>query len=204
MKRVEIAERSGGNEVGEKTNGFTLIELIIVIAIFAMVALVAVPMFSSAGSVQIHAAARMIAMDLEYAKSMAISGPGLRRSEDPENRSISTLIEESGEQRVTVVFDTKGESYQIFREQKGELTVIEHPVRRGFDYEINFRTDGRLDKVDIVSVDFDGTNKVKFDCLGSPYNGNGKHLNSGSIKLRAGETTTTIRVGAVTGYVSIE
>jgi len=54
-------------------NGFTLIELMIVIVILSITALTAIPMLSSGASMQIRSAANMIAADLEYAKSMAIS-----------------------------------------------------------------------------------------------------------------------------------
>ncbi|MHC4630263.1 MAG: hypothetical protein ACYS9C_03205, partial [Planctomycetota bacterium] len=81
--------------------------------------------------------------------------------------------------------------------------VISHPVKKGFDYVIDFRNDGRLDKVDIVDVDFDTTSEVKFDYLGSPYNGGGTPLNNGVISLQAGGTTKTVTVEPVTGFVSI-
>ena len=49
--------------------------------------------------------------------------------------------------------------------------MIPHPVKKGFNYVIDFRNDGRLDQVEILDANFDGTNKVTFDYLGSPYNG---------------------------------
>ena len=59
---------------GRSTNsGFTLVEILIVVSILAIAAMIAIPMMSSAGSMQIRSAANMIAADLEYAKSMAIS-----------------------------------------------------------------------------------------------------------------------------------
>ncbi|MGI6273495.1 MAG: prepilin-type N-terminal cleavage/methylation domain-containing protein, partial [Anaerohalosphaeraceae bacterium] len=50
---------------------FTLLEIIIVIAIIAVAALFAVPMFSQAADVQLRTAANMVAADIEYAKSLA-------------------------------------------------------------------------------------------------------------------------------------
>jgi hypothetical protein len=82
--------------------------------------------------------------------------------------------------------------------------VLPHPVKKGFDYIIDFQNDRRLDKVDIVSVDFDTTSEVKFDYLGSPYNGNSNPLNNGVVSLQAGGTTSTVTVEPVTGYVSIQ
>ena len=161
-----------------KSSGFTVIELIIVVVILSIAALTAVPMMSSAASVQIRSAANMLTADLEYAKSMAISRG----------------------QNFSVVFDKNAESYRI-EDQNG--SVIAHPVKKGFPYEINFSNNGRLNKVDIVDANFDGTSEVKFDYLGSPYNGSGSPLNSGVISLQAGGTTATITVEPVTGFISI-
>lgn len=171
--------RSAEHELRGISSGFTLIELIIVIMIISIAALTAIPMMSSAASMQIRSAANMLTADLEYAKSMSISRG----------------------QNYSVVFDKDAESYRI-EDQNGN--VIQHPVKKGFDYEINFSTDGRLNKVDIVDADFDGTSVVKFDYLGSPYNGINSPLNSGVIRLQAGGTTTTVTVEAVTGFISVQ
>ena len=150
--------------------GFTLIEIIIVVTILAIAAMTTIPMMSSAASVQIRAASNIIAADLEYARSMAISRG----------------------QEYSIVFDPGAESYCI-KDQGG--TVIEHPVKKGFDYEINFSTDGRLDKVGIDNTTLPA-NSVTFDPLGSPDNG-------GTIALIAGSSTVDITVEPVTGYISI-
>jgi prepilin-type N-terminal cleavage/methylation domain-containing protein len=169
-------------EVGFIMNhkAFTIIEILIVVALLAIAGMMVVPMMSSAASMQIHSAANMIAADLEYAKSMAISRG----------------------QNFSVVFDKAAETYQI-KDQNGN--VIPHPVKKGFNYVIDFRSDRRLNRVDIVDANFDATNEVKFDYLGSPYNGNvpPTPLNSGVISLQAAGITKTIRVEPVTGYISI-
>ena len=162
-----------------RQSGFTLVELLIVIAIISIAALTAIPMMSSAASMQIRSAANMLTADLEYAKSMAISRA----------------------QNFSVVFDAAADTYRI-EDQYGN--VLPHPVKKGFNYVIDFQNDGRLDKVDIVSVDFDSTSEVKFDYLGSPYNENDTPLNNGVVNLQAGSTNTTITVEPVTGYISIQ
>jgi Tfp pilus assembly protein FimT len=177
--RYSYFRRNAGYDLRGISGGFTLVELLIVIAIIMIAALTAIPMMSSAASVQIRSAANMLAADLEYAKSMAISRA----------------------QYFSVVFDKNTESYWI---EDQDNNVIPHPVKKGFDYVIDFQNDGRLNKVDIVDVDFDATSEVKFDYLGSPYNGNSTPLNSGVISLQAGGTTTTITVEPVTGFVSIQ
>ncbi len=181
--RYSYFRRSTGYDLRGISGGFTLVELLIVIAIITIAALTAIPMMSSAASVQIRSAANMLTADLEYAKSMSISRA----------------------QYFSVVFDKDTESYWI-EDQSGN--VIPHPVKKGFDYVIDFQNDGRLNKVDIVDVDFDpgSDNTITFDYLGSPYSGTGttSPLNSGVISLQAGGTTTTVTVEPVTGFVSIQ
>jgi prepilin-type N-terminal cleavage/methylation domain-containing protein len=181
MRKLLFSYYGGETEMSppRRRKGFTLVEIIIVVVIIAITAMVVVPLAGSAAGVQLRSAANMIAADLEYAKSMAIS------------RS----------QSFSVVFDKTAESYRV-HDQNGN--VIAHPIKKGFDYIIDFRADSRLNKVDIVDVDFDSTSEVKFDYLGSPYDGSGNPLNSGIISLQARGTTATVRVEPVTGFISIQ
>lgn len=128
-----------------RPNGFTMLELLIVVFILGIAALTAVPMMSSAGSVQVRSAAHKIAADLAYAKSLAIS-----RGQD-----------------YSVVFDVATESYQI-EDLLG--IVVPHPVKKGSSYTVDLTNEG-LDRVDVTVVDFNGNPNVTFDPLGSPDNG---------------------------------
>lgn len=166
-----------------KNSGFTLIEILIVVMIIAIAAMIAVPMMTSAASVQIRSAANLIAADLEYAKSMAI-GKGMD---------------------FAVVFDKENESYQLFKvkDEDGSLEMIENPLTKEL-YEVKFSSDVRLDKVDIVDVDFDGTEKIRFDYMGNPKIGEDTYLQAqGVINLHAGGTNITIKVEPVTGFILI-
>jgi type II secretion system protein H len=164
-------EEETGKKLPGSGNGFTLIEVIVVVVIISIVALAAVPMMSSASSVQIRSAASMIAADLEYAKSMAISRG----------------------QNYSVLFEIDADSYRL-RDQ--DTNVIGHPVKKGFDYIVDFQNDDRLSRVDITSADFNGTPDVEFDSLGSPDSG-------GDVTLQAGGTTIMITVEPITGYISV-
>jgi len=150
--------------------GFTLIEILIVIVILAIAAMTAIPMMGSAASVQIRSAGNMIAADLEYAKSLAISKG----------------------QNFSVVFDEVAESYSIV-DQDGN--TISHPVKKGFDYVIDFENEG-LGRVEIADADFDGASQVQFDYLGSPDKG-------GTVHLQAGDMSATVSVEPVTGYITV-
>ncbi len=160
-------------------NGFTIIELIVVMVILVIAALVAVPMFSSAADMQLRSAGNMIAADLEYAKNLAIAR----------------------QQNHSVVFDTTNNAYHV------EVTggaIIAHPVNPG-DLSVSFPTTSSLSQVTIVSTDFTN-DTITFNYLGSPFSGSGTAtpLNSGQINLQAGTFTMTVTVEPVTGYVTIQ
>ena len=162
-------------------NGFTVMEILIVVVIIAIAAMIAVPMMTSAAGMQIKSAANMIAADLEYAKSMAISRQKI----------------------YAVVFDKDNDSYQIedpSYQVEDPDRIIDHPVKKGFKYVVSFRNDSRLSKVDIYDVDFVGTDEVSFDYLGSPIPSNGGII---MLKAKTDGTSITINVEAVTGFISI-
>jgi prepilin-type N-terminal cleavage/methylation domain-containing protein len=166
-----VEERTEHGPPGRR-NGFTVIEIIIVAVILSIVALTAVPMLSSAGTMQIRAASNMIAADVEYAKSMAIS-----RGQD-----------------YSVVFDQAADNYRI-EDQNGN--IIQHPVKKGFKYIVDFQKDGRVGRVGITGANFGGTAVVTFNSMGSPDNG-------GTVTLQASGKTVKVMVEPITGYISIQ
>ena len=166
-------------------NGFTLVELIIVVVILSIAALIAVPMVSNAADIQVRAAANKIAADLEYAKSMAITH----------------------QRRYYIVFFEADESYEI-REYPSH-GVIDHPVNPG-PFAVDFSTDGRMSRVNIASADFDSgssvTDAIMFDYLGLPTAGTNPSLATGQIILQdkqTGNFKLYVNIEPVTGYVTI-
>jgi len=178
IKNIKHSTSSNKLAKGLLESGFTLIELVIVMVILSISALVVIPMIGSASSSQLSSASDILASDLEYARSMAIS------------RGYT----------YSVVFDTANNSYEI---RDATNTVIRHPVKKGFDYVVNFGPGEMFDTVTISSADFDSTNVIKFDSLGSPYNGSNSALNSGAVVLQAANASMTVSVEPVTGYISI-
>jgi prepilin-type N-terminal cleavage/methylation domain-containing protein len=150
---------------------FTLVEVMIVVIIVGILAAIAIPMYTSAASVQLSAAANMVASDLEYAKSMAIS---------------------TGK-NYQVVFDTTAESYCI---QTAGATIV-HPVRVGQNYVVTFASDSRLDKVDITSTTFGTGDTISFDYLGTPSVNNGEIVltaQGGTMKVKIESVTGYISI----------
>jgi prepilin-type N-terminal cleavage/methylation domain-containing protein len=161
--------------------GFTLIELLVVIVIVGIAAAIAVPLMSSAASIQIRAAGGIVAADLEYAKSMAIT---------------------TGQQHRVVFNDVGNDSYEIRKVVNSSTDeAIEHPITKRPQYVVNFATDGRLNRVSITSAGFGSpsSNAVTFDSLGSPVG----LATEGEVVLQAGGITRTVTVEAVTGFISV-
>ena len=163
-----------GRQTTRFDGGFTLIELLIVIVIIGITAAIAVPLMSSAASVQIRAAGGIVAADLEYAKSLAIT---------------------TGQQH-KVVFNVGNNSYEIRKVVNLADEAIEHPITKRSQYVVSFAADGRLDRVSINNTSFSG-HTVTFDSLGSPGNA------GGSVVLQAGGIGRTVTVEAVTGFISV-
>lgn len=150
MSTTPVSRMEGGNAA------FTLIELMIVIVIIGIAAAMAIPMVSSAASFQIRSAANLVAADLEYAKSMAIS----------RGRPYK------------VVFDSSTESYQV---EDPNNNVVTPPGRRA---GATFGAGTRLSQVVINTASFGGSQTVTFDYLGSPDNGGTVELQAEGITKR--------------------
>ncbi len=157
--------------------GFTLVEILMVVVILIIGALAVIPMISSAASVQVDAAADMLAADLEYAKSLAISRADVYR-----------------------VYFNESQNYYEVQDSSGN--VIEHPVKHK-DFTVDFDAMSHLDRVTIDDVDFDGTTEVRFNYLGSPLDGGGGDLDAGTVTLVAGDSEIKVTVEAVTGMIRV-
>lgn len=172
----------------KRQEGFTLIEIIIVVVILSVAAFLTVPLVSNAADIQVRAAANRIAADLDYTKGLAITQ----------------------QKRYAIVFNKTDESYEIREDPFGINDVIDHPVNPG-SFVVDF-TGSDLDRVDLVDADFDSgasvSNVITFDYLGSPYSGtSGTALVNGLITLQdnqSGNFTLYVKIEPVTGYVTID
>ena len=129
-----------------KSNGFTLIELMIAIAIFAIMASVALPSFmNQRRQTLLRDAISMIRGDLEMARSQAIR----------ENGPVAVLIREDG--------------YGIFVDNGAGGGIKENWVRDGEEKQLCTRSLSNGLKIDLNQVTFDGK-RTQFN--GRGYVGN--------------------------------
>ena len=158
---------------------FTLVEMLIVVVIIAIAAMIAIPQIGSASVFKLNAAVNVIASDLEYAKSLAISRQSC----------------------YSVIFDTASESYRIVDENGND---IENEFKGGDSYVVDFKKDSRLQNVDISAVNIDGTNSISFDYLASPYSGTdltSSLIDNAVITLSTGNNSAGVEIEPVTGYI---
>jgi Tfp pilus assembly protein FimT len=165
--------------------GFTLIEICVLMVVLSIIAMLAIPMLSSAADAQVRTAANVIAADLEYVKNLAITHQRL----------------------YCVVFNLDTESYEV---RDSSDTVITHPVKTGQNFVVNFSTDSRTSQVDITAADFDdnGDHAITFDYLGTPYSGlasgSPPDMDSGTVTVQSGAVTMNVIVEPMTGYINVQ
>lgn len=159
--------------------GFTLIELVMVLALLSIVAVVA---FVAIGSFQTHhlyAAAEKVAGDLRYAKNLAL-----------------TSTKWHG-----VSFNVDADTYSLYETDGITDTAIKKPEDPGQDFIVDLSDD--YSGVSISSVDIDGGTKVEFDPYGAPWTDK-----TGSAIAAVGIITlsddVTVRIAPETGRIYIE
>ena len=134
-------------------SGFTLVELLIVVAMIAIMAAIVVPMAVDTSDFQAKAAAETLVAALEHAQTEAIV------RQEP----------------VTVTFDVTAETYSLSN-ASGPLI---HPIDKK-TYVVGLGPSSDLPEVEIVSANFDGSNTVTFDVLGAPDSAGSVKLQAGT------------------------
>jgi len=113
----------------------------VVVVILAIAAAILIPAAVRTGDLEIVAATRVMAADLQYAQDHAIT------SQSP----------------VTVTFDVAGNSYRLTNESGNLINPITKTA-----YVTSFATEQGFDQLEIVSAAFGEAPSVTFDELGSP------------------------------------
>lgn len=184
MMRPAINDWRSGIGTGHfnvRHRAFTLIEILIVVAIMGIAAAIVVPQMLQAGTMGIQAAARMVIADLLYAQNEAIA-----------NQAPRKVIFEPAQ-------DGAGNCYRI-TDADGQTIDVDWKGGDGGNYVVDFEKEtGRFGRVKITKVLFseDDPYEVTFDALGSPSSG-------GTIELTFQDTVYRITVAAFTGRVTVQ
>ena len=163
-------------------SGFTLVEVVGVMAIAGILAAVAVPAMSSLAGSRAAAAQRQVQRDLSYARERAAT-TGLR---------------------TWVTFSTASNAYSILAEPAGSPgrlnAVVVGDPGTGRSYAVSLGSDG-FAGVAITSVSIGGGAEVGFDWQGRPLTSAGADLSAPGIVTMTGGRTVTINPG--TGLVTV-
>ncbi len=158
-----------------RTAGYTLVEVLIIVAILGIAAAIIVPHMLAAGTLGVQAAARIIISDILFAQNDAIAQQRNRK----------------------VVFDPANERYSL----TDEADVILSANWKGGttnNYTVDFIADSRFQGVVIVSANFGGGSPtLEFDALGSPLNG-------GTVEIEFQGRRYRVTVASFTGRVTVD
>src|SRR5690606_4508443 len=164
MKRTKYIKR-----------GFTLIEVLVVVAIMGLCAAVVVPQMLNAGTLHVQAAARSIVSDILVAQNEAVVRQSTRQ----------------------VVFGTDSSKYTLADSEDNALAA---PWGVGGKYVVDFGRDSRFRNVKIENVAFgsdaDTRHILSFNELGVPGSG-------GTVDVVSGTTRYRITIASFTGKVTV-
>lgn len=154
---------------------FTLIEVLVVVAIIGIAGAVVVPNMIDPGSLTIQSASRHVIADLLFAQNDAMAHQKIRR----------------------VVFDDQNDRYHVAIADGSVMGVkwMGGDAAAG-NYQVDFRGDKRFSGVTLENPDFGGDSTLEFDVLGGPDSG-------GSVDVVHGNFRYRITVAPMTGRVTI-
>jgi len=175
---------------------YTLIELIMVMAVLALAAAMLVPQLVGRDSLTVQAAIRMLIADLSFAQTDALANQEFRR----------------------VVFYDDGAGYCILRVPTAgwvtpadlsdpSVDYVYDPLGHQGQYIVNFFEDDRFEGVEITDADIDGTTladqpEITYDQLGGTVKGAAPGT-GGYVEMSFGDQSYRIDITAFTGKLTV-
>lgn len=155
---------------------FTLIEIIMVIAIIGILAVISMPAFvSSHDALKVKSAYRQLMQDIRYVQQLSIAR----------------------QQKHGIYFIGTGNSYFAYRQATGN-TVIDPATRK--QLSVFFGVVGQPATI-MISSSYGVPGGVEFDSLGAPYSTGAATSSGGTVTLTYRGIPETITIGANTGRI---
>lgn len=137
-----------------RSNGFTLVEILVVVVILGIVSTLVIPQLSSASDLRAAAAARVVLADLTYAQNCAIT-------------SQKTHF-------VKFTTGTEADTYSLLDQMSPSSNVLSHPVTQmPFTQSLGRGATGAMANARLgtitIGLSASPTPTLAFDSLGTPY-----------------------------------
>jgi len=169
------------------TSGFTLIEILMVVAILGIAGALIVPQLGSRDDLKAAAAARVVMADLVYAQNLAITQ----------------------QRNICVAFDLAARQYSLLT--AGDMLPVQHPIdKRSYVQRWGSGGSAGLRNTDIVSAVFtagaSSSAILAFDEMGSPLayiDGNPQALSSGQIVVQCAGFRLKVEIEPFTGQIKV-
>ena len=182
----------------KEERGYTLLELVIVVAVLAIVAAIAIPSFSPASDQKLRLAAEEVASAIRFARSEAI------RTGEGHGLTISQAT-----QKVTV------KQYDISSAPISTLGTLIHPIdKQPYDFNVNTSTTTKgvtiSNSSDVFNYGSEGRRRsLLFDAQGTPIwivgSDPTRHLLvDGTVELSYGSQQQFVHVAQITGRVTVQ
>jgi prepilin-type N-terminal cleavage/methylation domain-containing protein len=173
--------------------GFTLVELLIIMAILGVLFLAGQPMFSTLTDASLSSAAKEVRTALEFAQLVSMTtGMPCRVTIDA---ALDTLAVEQLGNDIDFTDNTMVEILRTAVESES-YRLIGHPLKPGTSYRIDFRSETRFHGVAVTGAIFGAGNWVAFDRLGVPSDG-------GTVTLEKHQRQIVVTVAELTGRVTV-
>lgn len=179
--------------------GYTLIELLIVVAILGLSAAMLVPRLVGADTFSVQAAVRSVIADVTFAQTDALAMQRIRR--------VQFLRDVNGRLHGYAILAPADQGLYDQGFDPSTADYLDHDTAIGTDgrFIVDFDLDARFRGVEIEAVDFGGRDWVAFDALGGPLGAGGQPLTAGGeVRMRGQSGAYLIRLSGFTGKITVE
>lgn len=173
---------------------YTLIELIMVVALLGLSAALLIPFLSGRGDFDTQAAVRALISDVAFAQSDALANQGFRRVHFFEDGKGWCLLK-IDETELNDSYDPATAEYMSDPLQGAQFQS---------GYIVDFTKQNRYRTVVIESVNLDsGGRAITFDELGGTVGSNGLPGTGGSLVLRSPDAAYRLDIAPLTGKIRV-
>jgi type II secretory pathway pseudopilin PulG len=183
----------GCSSVRKRPRAYTLIELLMIVALLGLAATLLIPYMTGRTSLETQAVVRMIVADLHFAQYDALAHQEYRRVYFFDDGSGYALIRINS---LTEAFNPDTADYLYHATSPG--AALDR-------YIVDLANDDRFSDVTISAANIDGGNRfITYDELGGTIAPTGEPGNGGTITITSPEATFRIIVSPFTGKLTVE